>query len=210
MNNIIRTLLQALALATIVSSPAFAQTLLVGTNSQTTTTAVGPNSFGDIEWSSFVAVASGTAVTGHFYTTTTGFSFVMAVYNSGGTTLLGSSSQVTSVSGWNTVTFSPGVSITSGTTYLVSVMTGSDTSAGWQMGTGVAGQFKFFNPTSTFFPTPPSTLPAGSIGTASQISEYLMSSGASGPPPSQFFLSSNLVTTKSLQSSVDVVPRRSE
>lgn len=156
-------------------------TVLVGDNTNTTTINVGPNTYGDIEFNSYTAAASGSATDGYFYTTQTGFSFVIAVYNSAATTLLGTSSEVTSsISGWNHATFSPSVSIVSGTAYILSILSGSDTSSGWQMGLGAttATTWKYYNPTSAFFPTPPASLPAGSVGGSNNISLYLASASA--------------------------------
>lgn len=162
-------------------------TVLVGDNTNTGTTGVGPNTFGDIEFDSFVAVATGSATDGYFYTTTTGQQFVLAVYNSAGTSLLGTSSQISSsTSGWNHVTFSPAVSIVSGTTYTLAICA-NDTSALWFMGEGAASgtPWHYFNPASAYFPSPPASLSTTGAGTATNISVYLVS--GSTPIPASYF-----------------------
>jgi len=123
-------------------------TVLIGDNTQTSTTAVGPNTFGDIEFCSYDASGN----------------------------LLGSSNQITSVSGWNHATFSPAVSITSGTTYQLAICA-DDAASNWQMGMGAAAgsPWHYDNPASAFFPNPPSTLTTSGAGTANTISLYLTS-----------------------------------
>ena len=156
-------------------------TVLVGDDTQTTTINVGPNTYGDIEYCSYVAAATGSATDGYFYTTTTGFAFVVAVYDSAGTTLLGTSSEITSsTSGWNHVTFSSSVSITSGTTYILAILSGSDTSSGWQVGEGATSAVNWYydNPSSAFFPTPPASLTQSGAGGLYTLSLYL--TGSSG------------------------------
>lgn len=155
-------------------------TLLVGDNTNTGTTNVGPNTYGDIEFCSYVAAASGSATDGYFYTTTTGLALILAVYDSAATTLLGTSSEVTSsVSGWNHVTFSPSVSIVSGTTYTLAICA-DDTASSWDVGSGAtAGSpWHYFNPTSAYFPTPPASLTITGAGTANTLSAYVTSAAA--------------------------------
>lgn len=184
-----KTLLTFILLA--LAAPAFGQTLLVGTNVESSESgAIGPNTYGDIEETSFTAVATGSATDGYFYTFTASHAYVLAVYNAAGTSLLGTSSEISSSTvGWNHVTFSPTISIVSGTTYMLAIFNG--TNAVWNAGQGAAGQWFYFNPASAIFPTPPSTYSASSSGAAFNLSVYLESAGSTSHP-SQFFFSSNV------------------
>lgn len=147
----------------------------------------GGNAGGSGAATLFSARASGTVVNGWMYTITTGDHFYLALYTSGGALISQSDQIASTVSGWNSCTWttSPPV-IAYGTSYRLFILDDNLVTYNQGLATNTAGgtSSQYMNAGITY-PTAPATWSqGGQINTTQAIAAYVDDGG----PSNQVFL----------------------
>ena len=159
-------------------------TVLVGTLGTTNTTSYGPGTAGQEVGSLFTASASGSATQmsctiSDISSGADGGPFLLAIYNAAGTTLLGYTNPFTPAVGTNTAALVSAVSIASGTQYLLSIVSSSNSIDCYTTGSGYNDYYNNI----TYSSPPPSTFTLGSKAGNGFISITAQSSSTFTPEP---------------------------
>lgn len=165
-------------------------TVLIGDSTQTgTVTALGASAT-NVNMTTFLAGATGTATTGWLYlpnTTNPGQTVYMVVY--GNVALSGSpssaglvaqSAAVTSATGWNQFTFSPSVSIVSGNSYGLGIYADQFVDMGLGATSG-PGWFIYDTSGTGTWPTAPATFTRAGGSSGNNLSAYLVAAAPAAP-----------------------------